>query len=172
MYLGVGGLSLSPQSRSQLCADNLKCSSVCPNALLGAAGVTVQHIRSVGQDVSLGKRVLLSTSKEVRQSMKLWDGRPWTVELDVQDLGGHLDFTRRARAGPLSLTELRALLMVLLPLRFQDKLSLVRGKYLPAGLHAVEASYVPASALSALFVSTLINGFAQALHSLGTDRGP
>ena len=27
------------------------------------------------------------------------DGKPWKVELDVRDLGGHLDFTKRARAG-------------------------------------------------------------------------
>ena len=33
--------------------------------------------------------------------------------------------------------------------RFQVKLGLVRGKYLPAGLHAVEASYVSASSLGA-----------------------
>ena len=49
------------------------------------------------------KCVLLSTSKAVRNSIKLWDvsgdGMPWKVELDVRDLGGHLDFTRRARAG-------------------------------------------------------------------------
>ena len=38
--------------------------------------------------------------------MKLWDvsgdGQPWKVELNVPDLGGHLDFTGRARAGTLS----------------------------------------------------------------------
>ena len=35
--------------------------------------------------------------------MKHWDvfGDPWCVELDVRDLGGHLDFTRKARAGTL-----------------------------------------------------------------------
>ena len=38
--------------------------------------------------------------------MKLWDvsgdGGFWKVQLDVRDLGGHLDFTLRARAGTLS----------------------------------------------------------------------
>ena len=38
--------------------------------------------------------------------MKLWDisgdGSFWKVQLDVRDLGGHLDFTGRARAGTLS----------------------------------------------------------------------
>ena len=36
-----------------------------------------------------------------------------------------------------------------MPLRFQVKLGLVRGKYLPAGLHAAEASYVSSSSISA-----------------------
>ena len=80
-----GGLSLCPSIK--LYADNLMCCSVCPNALFGAARFTVQHARSVGQDVSPGKCVLHCTSKAVRKSMKLWDvsgdGRPWTVELDV-----------------------------------------------------------------------------------------
>ena len=34
-------------------------------------------------------------------------------------------------------------------LAFQVKLGLVRGKYLPAGLHAAEASYVSSSSISA-----------------------
>ena len=36
-----------------------------------------------------------------------------------------------------------------LPLGFQVKLGLVRGKYLPAGLHVAEASYVSSSSISA-----------------------
>ena len=44
--------------------------------------------------------MLLSTSKAVRKAMKLWDvsgdGGFWKVQLDVRDLGGHLDFTFRA----------------------------------------------------------------------------
>ena len=36
---------------------------------------------------------------------------------------------------------------------FQVKLGLVRGKYLPAGLHAAEASYVSSSSISALGAS-------------------
>ena len=38
--------------------------------------------------------------------MKFWDisvgGNFWKVQLDVRDLGGHLCFTLRARAGTLS----------------------------------------------------------------------
>ena len=56
--------------------------------------------------MSLGKCVLLSTSKAVRKVMRRWDvsgdGNAWKVELDVRDLGGHLDLTFRARAGTLS----------------------------------------------------------------------
>ena len=40
------------------------------------------------------------------KAAKLWDvsgdGRPWEVELDVRNLGGHLDFALRARAGTFS----------------------------------------------------------------------
>ena len=50
---------------------------------------TAQYVRSVGQDVSPGKCVLLSTSKAVRRAMKLWDisgdGGFWKVQLDVRD---------------------------------------------------------------------------------------
>ena len=53
-----------------------------------------------------GKCIVLSTSKSVRKSMKSWDvsgsGRSWSVELVFRDLSGHLDFTRRARAGTVS----------------------------------------------------------------------
>ena len=95
-----------PAFKPQLYADNLKCSVVCPNALCGAAGFTAQYVRSLNQDVSAGKCVLLSTSKAIRKSMKLWDvsgdGKPWKVELDVGDLGGTLDFTKRTTAGTLS----------------------------------------------------------------------
>ena len=49
-----------PSFKPQLDADNLKCSSVCPNPLFGAARFTVQYVRSVCQDVSPWKCVLLS----------------------------------------------------------------------------------------------------------------
>ena len=35
---------------------------------------------------------------EVGQADISGDGSFWKVQLDVRDLGGHLDFTRRARA--------------------------------------------------------------------------
>ena len=66
---------------------------------------------------------------------------------------GHLDFTNRARAGNLSCSVKSATAGVAtvgaLPLAFQVKLGLIRGKCIPAGLHAAEASNVSASSLSA-----------------------
>ena len=89
--------------------------------------------------------------------MKLWDisgdGGFWKVQLDVRDLGGHLDFTYRAGACTLSHRVGKATVGVAavgaLPLGFQVKLGLVRGKYLLAGFHAAEASYVSSSSISA-----------------------
>ena len=146
-----------PDVKPQLYANNLKCSAGRPRALFESAGFTAQYVQSVGQDVSHGKCVLLSTSKTVRKAMKLWDisgdGGFWKVQLDVRDLGGHLDFIFRARAGTLSkrvgegtvgVASVGALL-----LGFQVKLGLVRDKNLPAGLHAAEASYVSSSSISA-----------------------
>ena len=139
-----------PDVKPQLYADNLKCSAERPGALFDYARFTAQYVRSVGQDVSPGKGVFLSTSKSVRKAMKLWDisgdGSFWKVQLDVRDLGGHLDFTLRARAGTLSKRVGEATVGVasvgVLPLCFHFKLGLVQGKYLPAGLQAAEASYV------------------------------
>ena len=39
---------------------------------LKSAWFIAQYVRSVGQDVSPGKNVLLSNSKSVRKAMKLW----------------------------------------------------------------------------------------------------
>ena len=141
----------------QLYADSLKCSVERPSALFDAATFTARYVvRAFGQDVSPGQCVLLSTSKSVRKAMKLWDisgdGSFWKVQLDVRDLGAHLDFTWRARAGTLSKRSAEATVGVAavgaLPLGFQVKLGLVPGKYLPAGLHAAEAFYVSSSSTS------------------------
>ena len=78
------------------------------------------------------------------------------------DLGGHLVFTWRARAGTLSKRVGEATVGVAaagaVPLEFQVKLGLVRGKYLPAGGHAAEASYVSSSAISA-FRAAIVRAF-------------
>ena len=62
-----------PDVKPQLYADDLKCSAERPRAPFEAARFPAQHVWSVGQDVSPGKCVLLSTSKSVRKAMKLWD---------------------------------------------------------------------------------------------------
>ena len=80
--------------------------------------------------------------------------------MDVRDLGGHLLFTGRARAGTLSerVGEVTVVVAAVgaLPLGFQVKLGLLRGKYLPAGLHDAEASYVSSSALFLLVCCMLL----------------
>ena len=107
----------------------------------------------------------LALPKRFVRAMKLWDisgdGGFWNVQLDVRDLGGHLDFTHRSRAGTLSRRVGKATDGVAavgaLPLGFQAKLGLVRGKFILAGLHAAEASYVSSSSLSS-FRAAIVRG--------------
>ena len=152
-------LESKPHVKPQLYADNLKCSAGRPGALFESTRCTAQYVRSVGQDVSPGKCVLLSTSRSVRKAMKLWDipgdGSFWKVQLDVKDLDGHLDFTRRLGLellpkGLVGEATVGVAAVGALPLGFQVKMGLIRGKYLPAGLHAAEASCVSSSSISAL----------------------
>ena len=107
-----------PDIKPQLFADNLKCSTAQPRALFESAYFTAKYVRLVGQDVSPGKCVLLSTSRAVRRAMKLWDisgdGGFWKVQLDIRDLGGHLDFTLSRSWLVLFLVELVRQLLVLL----------------------------------------------------------
>ena len=146
-----------PDVKSQLYGDNLKCSAERPGALFCYARFTALFVRSVGQDVSPGKCALLCTSESVRRAMKYWDvsggGSFWKAQLDIRDLGGHLDFT--LRAGLVLFPEESVMLFSgvaavgALLLGFQVQLGLARGTYLPAGLHAAEASYVSSSSTSA-----------------------
>ena len=57
-------------------------------------------------DAAPTKGVLLSTSADIRRMMKRWvisgEDEHWKVELDIRDLGGHLDTTLRGRAGTMS----------------------------------------------------------------------
>ena len=64
-------LEALPGVKPQLYADNLNCSAERPGALSDSARFTAKYVRAVGQDVSPGKCVLLSTSKSVRKTMKL-----------------------------------------------------------------------------------------------------
>ena len=99
--------------------------------------------------------------------MRSWvlstSGDRWSVKLDVRDLGGHLDTTHRRRAGTLVgegvLKLLDSVLLVMaLPLDFTGKLRILRTKFLPGALHAVEASRLSFSLLQRLrtaFVSSV-----------------
>ena len=169
---GVGGLSLCPPSGPQLHAGNLICSSVPFSVLLvSRSSMSGQWVRMclLGSVSSLAFKV-------VRQSMMLWDvpedGQPWKVELDIRGLGSHLDFTRRARAGTLFRRVKDAthgvVAVCALPLGFQVQLGLVRGKYLPAGLHAVEASYVSASSLSSFRAAIVRSVWSSKMPLAGT----
>ena len=137
-------------------------SLVLPDSLLGMSALLVRMCLLVSVFFS----VPLNRSGGL---MKLWDisgdGKLWKVQSDIRDLGDHLDFTRRARAGTLS-NRVREAAVGALPLGFQVHLGLVRGKYTPAGLHAAEASYVSSSSLSAwLLLGQFgpVKGFLQAL---------
>ena len=91
----------------------------------------------------------------------------WSVGLDFRDLGGHL-----ARAGTLSWGVKDATHGVAavgaLPLGVQVKLGLVRGKHLPAGLHAVEASYVSAPSLAAFRAAIVRSVWSRKMHLANT----
>ena len=61
---------------------------------------------TVEQEASPGKCVLLSTSEATGRRTKYWaissGDKSWAVRVDVRDLGGHLDVTRRAHTGTLA----------------------------------------------------------------------
>ena len=147
-----------PGVRPQLYADNLKCVSRSPAALLSAARFTNLYISLVGQKAAPKKCVFLSTARDVRNDMKCWvvsdSGDRWSVRLDVRDFGGHLDSTFRARAVTLNsrmsaaLPRVRA--VAVLPLDFVGKLRVLRTMHLPGALHGAEASLVSVSGLRKL----------------------
>ena len=90
----------------KLYADNLKCTFYDVGSVLTAAQYTVSYVRAVCKEASPSKCVLLSTSKAARRRMSAWrrneEGCFWAVQLDVGDLGCHLDVTLRAVAGTLT----------------------------------------------------------------------
>ena len=140
--------------------------SSCEDDLLVSARFTNRYIRLVGQTPAPSKCVLLSTSRIVRRRVKDWvlsdSGDRWSVKLDVPDLGGHLDTTLRHRASTLTGRVsglLGAVLVVMaLPLGFPGKLRILRTKFLPSSLHAIEASSIPFTLLHKLrtaFVSAV-----------------
>ena len=71
-----------PGVKPQLYADNLKCVSGSPAALLCAAKFTSMFFRLVGQKAAPKKCVFLGTSKKVRSDMKGW----WFLILEIGGL--------------------------------------------------------------------------------------
>ena len=142
----------------QLYADNLKCVSHDPDSLLAAARFTTGYVRLVGQEPAPSKCVLLSTSREVRHSMRDWllsqEGDQWSVKFDVRDLGGHLDTTFRGWSSTLAarvrLVLSRLILIFALPLDFHGRIRVVRSMYIPAALHGIEASLLASDSLRKL----------------------
>ena len=122
------------------------------------ARFTTGYVRLVGQEPAPGKCVLLSTSREVRHSMKGWllsqDGDQWSVRFDVRDLGGHLDTTFRGWSSTLAagvrLVHSRLVLIFAIPLDFHGRVRVVRSIYLPAALHGIEASLLASDSLRKL----------------------
>ena len=153
-----GALESIPGVRPQLYADNLKCVSGSPAALLSAARFTNMYICLVCQKAAPKKFVFLSTSREVRSDMKYWTvsdtGDKWSVKLDIRDLGGHLDSTLRAKAVTfgfrMSAAIPRVRAVAVLPLDFVVRLRILRTMHLPASLHGAEASLVSISGLRRL----------------------
>ena len=147
-----------PGVRPQLYADNLKCVSGSPAALLSAARFTNMFFCLVGQKAAPKKCVFLSTSRDVRSDMKCWavsdTGDKWSVRQDIRDLGGHLDSTIRARAVTLGFRMFTAIPRVravaVLPLDFVGRLRILRTMHLPGALHGAEASLVSISGLRKL----------------------
>ena len=66
----------------------------------------------------------------------------WAMELDLRDLGGHLDVSNRTRASQVRM-------IGALPFGFLRLVGIARAKFLPAGLHGSEGSHVSSKNLSA-----------------------
>ena len=127
---GVGIWSPSGGSNRSYMRIILNVFSSEADDLLEAARFTNTFFRLVGQAPAPSKCILLSTSAEVRGLMKDWvlseTGDKWSVKLETRDLGGHLDTSRRRRNSTLAGRVVGLLLRVL------------RTKFLPGALHAVE----------------------------------
>ena len=73
-------------------------------------------------------------------------GDRWTGTLDVTDLGGHLDATRRGWSSTLS-TRVRLVisrldLIFAIPLDFHGRIRVARAMFIPCARHGTEASYL------------------------------
>ena len=99
-------------------------------------------------------------------------GDRWSVNLDVPDLGGHLDVTYRSWGCTLA-ARVKAVLRVVwlvsaLPLDYDGKLRILRTKFIPAALHGIEASLLSYSSylrLKAAFVGACWSSKMSMVHS-------
>ena len=81
--------------------------------------------------------------------MKNWmisgEGEKWSVQLDVRDLGGHLDSTKRQRASTLAgrvvIVLSRVIAICAVPLDFQEKLRILRTLCMHAAFGCSQQSY-------------------------------
>ena len=93
----VGGVKL------QLYADNIMCVSINSDALLNAARISDQYIHRLDKLLLPPRVSVLVRGVDNRRMMKSWvisgEDDHWKVELDVRNLGGHLDSTPLGRAG-------------------------------------------------------------------------
>ena len=110
--------------------------------------------RLIGQEPAPSKCVLLSTSKVIRDKMRSLilsdEGDKLAVKLDMRDLGGHLDTTRRGWSSTLAarvrLVISRLVLMFVLPLDFHGRVSSSSDYVHPlCPALGVEASYLSKS---------------------------
>ena len=159
LYLPLCGyLGTQDGVQPQLYADNLKCVFGNPGLLLRAARFTAGFLRLVGQEPAPCECVLMGTSRAVRSDMRGWvvadEGDRWSLKLDVQDLGCHLDTTFRGWSATLAervrLVISRLVLVFVLPLHFHGRLRVIRTMFVPGALHGVEASFLADSGLCKL----------------------
>ena len=108
--------------------------------------------------------------------MKDWvlsqEGEKWTVQLDVRDLGGHLDTTFRgwSAAARVRLVVARLVLVLILPLPFHGRVRVVWTMFIPGALHDIEASLLSSSSLRKLRSSTskVVRSRRQSLANVGS----
>ena len=108
--------------------------------------------------------------------MKDWvlsqEGEKWTVQLDVRDLGGHLDATFRgwSAAARVRLVVARLVLVLILPFPFHGRVRVVWTVFIPGALHGIEASLLSSSSLRKLHSSTskVVRSRRQSLANVGS----
>ena len=110
-----------------------------------AARYTSRYIQVVGQQLALSKCVLLSIRRAIGSEMRSWiisdEDEKWSVELDVRDLGGHVNSTQRGtrfRVGwPSVYCDQKDYCGMCSSSRFPEKLRIQRILFMHAALYTV-----------------------------------